>query len=147
MWFAADSIYWTQSKDGVYSVKSGYRALTDTRITTPSLPSTSTSIPTELWGLIWASKVPTKVKHFVWKARHNILPSRENLNKKRIPITKQCPVCNTDSKTIEHIFLLCPWTKPLWFELQFIPPPSEIGLSTLHQWILDSIETHQQNTP
>ncbi|KAK7411512.1 hypothetical protein VNO78_02946 [Psophocarpus tetragonolobus] len=30
-----------------------------------------------------------------------------------------CPVCGTEPETVEHVFLFCPWTGPLWFGSDF----------------------------
>lgn len=135
-------LIWPHSKDGVYSVKSGYRFLLKTPPTIISRPSTSTSIPNDIWPLIWNSQVPTKLKHFALKASHNFLPIRETLFRKKTVQTPNCPICLSEPGTIEHLFLLCPWTRPLWFGLQFISPPTRFRLTNFHSWLMDMCDKY-----
>lgn len=62
--------------------------------------------------------IPQKIKMFVWKLCHNIIPMKENLRKKRLTDTGICPIYNQEAKTTEHALLHCQWTTPVWFGLQ-----------------------------
>lgn len=128
-WNSVDKLYWPHNPSGIYTVKTGYHLLHQTPNTNLNLPSSSTSTPVSLWTSIWNSLVPNKIKHFILKVCHNILPIKASLFKKKITQNPFCPICNSEPETIEHVFLLCPWTRPLWFGLQFLPTPSSSGLS------------------
>lgn len=97
--------------------------------------------------IISSSSVPSKIKHFIWRVYDNILPSRATIFKKKIAHSPLCPICCSEPETLEHLFLLCPWTTPLWFGLQFLPPPSSIGLSSIHNWILTCITGFSPSNP
>ncbi|KAJ1438059.1 Reverse transcriptase zinc-binding domain [Sesbania bispinosa] len=42
----------------------------------------------------------------------NALPTAANLSRRGLPIEPNCPICQSEIETIEHTFLLCPWTTP-----------------------------------
>lgn len=68
----------------------------------------------------------------MWKVCHNAISTKEALHKKRLTQDPMCPICKSSPETTEHLLLLCPWTEPLWFALNWFPPPSGLGLSTIH---------------
>lgn len=47
----------------------------------------------EVWKIIWTLKVLSLVKHFIWKACHDILPTRMNFIKRRVIELSSCPIC------------------------------------------------------
>lgn len=53
----------------------------------------------------------------------------------------------TTSYPLEQLFLLRPWTTPLWFGLQFLHPPSRLGLMTIHSWIYENIVKYSPHNP
>lgn len=71
-------LIWLTERIGIYSVKMGYQALYE--------GSTQTHVPTQnaeakksFWKGIWKLKVPSKIKHFMWKPCSNALPTKTNL--------------------------------------------------------------------
>ncbi|KAM1146084.1 hypothetical protein PS2_037782 [Malus domestica] len=71
-----DRIIWGCSKNGIYTVKSGYRwiqsrslALRDNQL------STARGVPSRLWKAIWKLEVPPKLRNFLWLTLHNCLPT------------------------------------------------------------------------
>ncbi|KAM2075160.1 hypothetical protein ACFX1T_038088 [Malus domestica] len=111
-----DRLIWAASKNGRYSVKSGYRwiqsrslCLRDSR-----LPH-ARSVPEELWKCLWKIEVPPKIRHFLWSSLHNALATNVNLFKRRASNSPICPICLCDDESTVHIFLLCPWVKHVWF--------------------------------
>lgn len=64
------------------------------------------------WKAIWNAKVPERIKEFTWKIKHNAIATRGNLALKRIATDSICPICEKAEETLEHLFLLCPWTSP-----------------------------------
>ena len=45
---------------------------------------------------------------FVWRACHNLLPTRANLFKRKVITSPLCPVCNLVKESMEHIIWSCP---------------------------------------
>lgn len=87
-----------------------------------------------VWKEIWKSKVPQKIKIFLWKACQNILPLGENMFKRRLVVQNVCPICHKEPETLEHMFLLCDWVRPVWFGSQFQVVPRREEITSFHQW-------------
>ncbi|XP_040987647.1 uncharacterized protein LOC121235363 [Juglans microcarpa x Juglans regia] len=68
------------------------------------------------WKLIWGLNVPNVVKHFLWKAAHNLLPTKLNLYKKQITESNCCPICERELETIMHAVWSCPAISDVWAE-------------------------------
>lgn len=79
----ANTMFWPMEKSGIYSVKSGYKLLCE-----PQNVEVSNQVEAEsqklFWKRIWRMNVPGKIKHFLWKACTNSLPTKENLVKRKI---------------------------------------------------------------
>ncbi|XP_026449972.1 uncharacterized protein LOC113350104 [Papaver somniferum] len=72
-----DTLIWTPDKKGVFSVKSAYNILNSRTNTIVG----NHSIPSSVWIALWRTKLPHKVKLFVWKCLKDIVPSRSiNVN-------------------------------------------------------------------
>lgn len=132
-----DTLFWPFTKDGIYSVKSGYRRLHETKTITRTQASSSMGIPNDCWKVIWGARVPEKHKHIMWKVYHNAIATRDNLFKRRIARDGICPICAKDQDTVEHFLLLCPWTRPVWFGSQICPTPNEYNVSSFPGWLLN----------
>ena len=59
-------------------------------------------------------KVPGKVKHFLWKACTNSLPTKENLLKRKILPESGCSRCSCNSETVAHALWSCRCIKEVW---------------------------------
>lgn len=99
-----DSLWWPFAKNGDFSVKTGYYEIKKTEQPTVYGPSTSEGIAKEVWQGVWNAKIPPKVKIFLWKACHNILPVKENLCKKRVLQNNLCSLCHKEAESSEHMF-------------------------------------------
>ncbi|XP_074377050.1 uncharacterized protein LOC141718568 [Apium graveolens] len=74
----ADTWYWRKEKMGHYSVKSAYAALIEQRGLQVS------SANSGFWRKLWNLKIPLKIKHFLWRASSDVLPTKEQLRAKRV---------------------------------------------------------------
>lgn len=79
----ADGWVWHYDKRGSYNVRSGYKLYTNLKIDT----SPSTMVENQIfWRSVWSLGVSTKIRHFLWKALHNILPAHLNLSRLDIDV-------------------------------------------------------------
>ncbi|CAN6682317.1 unnamed protein product [Malus baccata var. baccata] len=133
-------LIWAATKNGRYTVKSGYRSLQSRSLSMRDhhLPHVR-SIPEELWNCIWKVDVPPKIRHFLWNSLHNILATKANLYKRRSTTSLTCPICLGDDETVEHLLILCLWINRLainswisWLHAIFNPT---IGNPTELLWI------------
>lgn len=138
-------MWWPSVNNGDFTVTSGYHEVWKSNQVAFHGPSGSTGIEQELWGWIWSANIPQKVKMFLWKGCQNCLPVKENLCKKRIANSSLCPVCKTETETIEHSLLLCEWIRPVWLgtQLQIIPNGAEI--TSFHKWLYNMLKQFRQN--
>ncbi|RYQ92087.1 hypothetical protein Ahy_B09g098226 [Arachis hypogaea] len=105
-----DSFCWPFRSDGIYTIKTGYHVARNERRIQNNNPSTSEDLKS-LWQEVWNLKAPKKIRTFLWRASHNILPIFGNLFHKIITNTPMCPICLQEPETTEHALLLCPWTR------------------------------------
>ncbi|XVF19448.1 hypothetical protein REPUB_Repub11eG0112000 [Reevesia pubescens] len=68
------------------------------------------------WRLLWTSKVIPKVKVFMWRAIHEILPTSEKLQHRGIPIEVSCAVCGCLEESWRHSLFECVFSKQVWTE-------------------------------
>ncbi|KAH9802749.1 reverse transcriptase domain-containing protein [Citrus sinensis] len=99
-----DNWFWLPDSKGLYSVRSCYRML-DTLHPPPS---------SSAWRKLWLLPVPAKVKHFLWRALTNVLPTADNLLQRRVEVQASCPICHTSSETVFHVLVTCPFAKACW---------------------------------
>ncbi|XP_074360837.1 uncharacterized protein LOC141701091 [Apium graveolens] len=98
---AADSWYRNKEKSGNYSVKSAYIVLQDSR------NSGHSSNNLGFWRRMWNLKILAKIKHFLWSASTNCLPTKDRLRGKRVNVNVLCPMCNDESESTMHILTTC----------------------------------------
>ena len=63
--------------------------------------------------------LPEKIRIFVWRAAKNILPSAENLWKRKIIREPLCQLCKNGMETIFHALVSCKATKKIWKTTRF----------------------------
>ena len=108
-----DLLYWAFEKNGVYSVKSGYRALCE-EARNEEASGSSSVLSTGFWSSIWKLKVPGKVKHFMWKACSDCLPTKTHLVKRRVLTNPFCHLCNRAEEDTHHALWGCEAIKQVW---------------------------------
>ncbi|KAL5742583.1 hypothetical protein ACOSP7_011960 [Xanthoceras sorbifolium] len=79
-----DKLMWHHSKDGMYSVKSGYWLAAS--LARDEASSSSPSAGSSWWKFLWGLNIPAKVRMFVWRACRNLLPTRSLLAARRVPV-------------------------------------------------------------
>lgn len=94
----ADEWYWRFDVRGSYTVRSGYRLLTN-------LPQGNNGF--KAWRKLWNLEVATKIRNLLWRCVKEILPVRATLRKRRVEVQAECPVCGSGEETVSHIFLEC----------------------------------------
>lgn len=89
---AANKIIWWPSKEMVFLVKSAYHLEMDINWRKEGKTSNRGDAKC-CWKAMWKLKVPEPVKHFLWRAYHDLLLTRENLLKRKIIEHASCPIC------------------------------------------------------
>ncbi|CAN0900718.1 hypothetical protein LINGRAHAP2_LOCUS21001 [Linum grandiflorum] len=60
-----------------------------------------------LWAKVWSLPLQPKLRFFLWKLIHDILPTSEALLHRGIEMDSLCPVCGMCPETISHLFFSC----------------------------------------
>uniref|UniRef100_A0A803QNQ9 Reverse transcriptase domain-containing protein n=1 Tax=Cannabis sativa TaxID=3483 RepID=A0A803QNQ9_CANSA len=96
-----DSLIWNHHPSGVFTVNSAYHlANSNSNFSSPG-PSNPATYK-RWWTTVWSSNIPPKIKHFVWKAFHHILPSSLNLFNRQEYRDAQDRI-STSSHTSHHL--------------------------------------------
>nr|XP_051200174.1 uncharacterized protein LOC127313744 [Lolium perenne] len=140
-----DFASWPHSKNGTYTVKSGYNlARTQLfwleRSLTGRGSSSNQEIIEKVWKKLWKIQCPEKMKIVLWRIAQNCLPTGDQLQTRSIPTRYDCVFCNR-SENVAHCFLLCHYVKEIWAELKIYFDFS-LNLSNfvhIEQWLLDWI--------
>jgi ribonuclease HI len=107
-----DRIIWRGTTNGNFSVRSAY--FLEVEKNEAQRGETSRPVKGILWKECWNMKVPNVVKLFLWKALHNLLPTRVNLAKKGVITDTLCPICAMDEETVLHVLWSCPASVDVW---------------------------------
>ena len=103
-----DSLVWLFTKNGRYSVKFRYHVAKLLKMEESSSRKTSMQrASTSLWSRVWKARVPNKVKLFSWRACQNILPTRDNLVRRRVVEVASCCFYHRATETVLHVLWEC----------------------------------------
>ncbi|WCJ39418.1 hypothetical protein M5689_020409 [Euphorbia peplus] len=130
----SDKLFWSESRNGVYSVKLGYEiALSHNGIYSEM---TSSSVgPNLMWKDLWKLDLPPKIIHFLWGCCHNILPCPDNLSRRKIPTPNTCVFCGGEGSSLIHILKQCRKAKRRWKLIDLSSKPYKIEDNTPLEWI------------
>ncbi|KAK7833845.1 hypothetical protein CFP56_025181 [Quercus suber] len=85
------------------------------------LAPSSSSLPNG--HAIWKKKVPNKIRHFIWRAMKDSLPTKVNLKARYVPVDDVCEGCGDYSELTMHSLWLCDQAWAVWMsgpEFQFL---------------------------
>lgn len=72
----------------------------------------------DIWSLIWSSKVPPRIKMFMWKFAHSILLTRAMISYRYKEGEDQCMRCINVVEDQSHLFWRCDYSKRIWREVE-----------------------------
>ncbi|XP_054795751.1 uncharacterized protein LOC129317219 [Prosopis cineraria] len=105
---SADTTIWHGAKKGNYTSKLGYR-LNYARDHPVSIPDATTSspLPQGIWNDIWKLKIFPKVKHFMWRAFHRALATKEALHARKCSPDLSYPIYNNPLDGFGKAYIAC----------------------------------------
>ncbi|KAL2894644.1 hypothetical protein RDABS01_010553 [Bienertia sinuspersici] len=100
-----DEVIWLQEENGDYSIKSGYWYL--------QRRGKSSNIDSKFLKRLWKMPMSQRWRTFCWKLAHDILPTKENLKKRKLLMNSSCVLCG-ENESAGHLFLYCEFSKRIW---------------------------------
>lgn len=76
--------------------------------------SSSSPPSNKVWGRIWKLRIPNKIKVFAWRVGLNILPTWDNLYRRKIMDDNTCELCRSDSESGIHALWECDIARDIW---------------------------------
>nr|POE51000.1 putative ribonuclease h protein [Quercus suber] len=67
-----------------------------------------------LWKGIWSLQVPHKIKHLLWKAANEAIPTLYNLWRRQVVFSVLCPGCKSACEDTTHALWACPALISVW---------------------------------
>ncbi|KAK1361779.1 hypothetical protein POM88_046253 [Heracleum sosnowskyi] len=69
-----------------------------------------------VWIRIWKLRIPPKIKYFLWKMEHGLIPTKTFLAKRMSNVFTEvmCVVCQSGDEDQEHLFWSCCLSKKIW---------------------------------
>ena len=108
---------WRGTKNDTYSTKSAYCLLAETSAAA-KLGSLNPQAYKAFWQKLWNLDVPNKVRHFMWKACNESLPTKMNLFKRKATANPTCDRCHCEKEDTMHALWGYISLKEIWWEEQ-----------------------------
>ncbi|MBA0729448.1 hypothetical protein Golax_025722 [Gossypium laxum] len=108
---------WGGEKSGEFTVRSAYQLLQ--RSTDNPRAYTLQNLYRKFYRTLWSLNIPTKIKITIWRLSWNYLPTKVNLQHRKLVVNTRCPRCGEGAETMNHLFRDCAVTREVWKTLSF----------------------------
>nr|POF07297.1 hypothetical protein CFP56_45438 [Quercus suber] len=106
-----DKLIWSHNSSGVYSVKSGYKLLSQGVVVSDHRAQ---GVDKDVWKVVWGLQVQNKIRNFFWRAIRNSIPLKTNLVQRKVLVDDTCDHCHHEPEDVLHALWLCPLLDPIW---------------------------------
>jgi len=133
-----DRLIWKAERNGCYTVRSAYRLCVEELVDVSHLHRPGN------WRDIWRLKIPSKVKHLVWRMCRGCLPTRVRLQNKGVSCPTNCESCNYNYEDLNHLLFECPlaiqvWNSAgIWQDVQNAAMDSDSAVNTIFYLLQNS---------
>ena len=66
------------------------------------------------WKYLWSCNILHKIHHFAWRACKEVLPTKENLVRRKVLLDGACDECNLEEESSAHLFWHCQRASEIW---------------------------------
>nr|XP_023916886.1 uncharacterized protein LOC112028429 [Quercus suber] len=98
-----NKLIWTETRNGLFLVRSAYKLAVNQFCSVNRGSSLDTSNQRRFWRKVWCMQVPHKIHHFVWRACRDVLPTKQNLLKRKIIQEEVYERCKEAPETVGHV--------------------------------------------
>ncbi|KAL3524647.1 hypothetical protein ACH5RR_013019 [Cinchona calisaya] len=114
-----DRFYWAHSSDGNYNVKASYTIAMNnngerSRNSERVKGSSENRETSKVWKKLWDLNIKQKLKNFIWKCLHQVLPVGEVIWRRIGKGNGMCRRCGENMKTVEHCLFMCKDGEEVW---------------------------------
>ncbi|KAG5530541.1 hypothetical protein RHGRI_025480 [Rhododendron griersonianum] len=74
-----------------------------------------------------------KVRSFIWKCLHNIVPLNVNLFQRKMPVYRMCPKCGNEPESVDHMLFHCEQAVRVWLLSAFRFRPEEMQIARFEE--------------
>ena len=142
---------WHYERTGVFSVRSAYRMLAETRRRREAwLEGTSSSSDhrgeEKSWKMLWHIQVPSKIKVFLWRLAKQSIPTADVRHRRNMADNSSCVLCGVVDSW-RHSLLECVASRSVWaLAPEAITEHMDHTRETdAKQWIFTVVETLQHD--
>lgn len=131
----ADKCIWKDTNSGEFIVKSAYVIAKDLvqlrRATRSGGQSRGVEEDAYIWKKVWHMRAPTKIKMFLWRRLHDIVPVNRALTQRHLPVDPICSLCGMARETPSHMLLNCVRASKVWVLSPFRLRPELMGTAQI----------------
>lgn len=109
-----DKHAWAPMVNGIFSVQSAYKIVVEMGSGDEAGAMSDDSNLRNFWTYLWRFNVHHKVQNFTWRACKDILPTKENLVKRKVLVDNCCEKCQVEAESLGHLFRKCPRANEIW---------------------------------
>ncbi|CAG7897152.1 unnamed protein product [Brassica rapa] len=108
-----DTFCWNYTRNGQYTVKSGYWVAQNVLMTEGEKEVLEPSI-TKLQAFAWKIKAPSKICHLIWQLLTGYVAVTRNLERRNMRCDNYCPRCGELEESVTHAIFECPPALQVW---------------------------------
>jgi len=88
-----DKQVWALTHNGIFSVRSAYKLAMEMSSAVLVGGVFDNSQLRRFWKYLWSCNIPHKIRHFTWRACNDVLPTKENLDRRKVLLDGACDEC------------------------------------------------------
>jgi hypothetical protein len=137
---------------GIFSVKSAYRMIVNTRVQRENYfegnaGSSNDKVEEKCWSTLWKTKVPSKIRVFLWRLAQQSIPTTDVLEHRNMSRTSRCSLCGSEDSW-RHSLIECNMANSVWALSDDLMVEHMIacGQTNAKLWLFHLLETlpHEQ---
>ncbi|KAA3490640.1 reverse transcriptase [Gossypium australe] len=106
-----DIVAWSGTPSGEFTVRSAYKLLQCNEVDLRTYPLQTDY--KKFYKKLWDLNLPSKIKIVIWRISWNYIPTRVNMQLRKLSNIRTCPRCGKEAETSSHVFRECPVTKTI----------------------------------